>query len=128
MLLLESYAKKRILLLFAMFFAGCYFPPEEAKSIREQLQAQISKGQVYVNHSSNEISYVIKNSEFTSRPDAEKEKLIDSVEKEILAILSNHGNYKQIKIYFLGMGTRGIDTPYSCALTYTACRQKKDPV
>jgi len=112
----------------AMFCAGCDFPPEEASSIREQLQAQISKGQVYVNHSSNEISFVIKNSEFTARPESEKEILISSVEKEILEILSSHENYKQIKVYFLGVGTRGIDSPYICALTYKACKQKKDPV
>jgi hypothetical protein len=71
---------------------------------------------------------VIKNSEFTTRPESEKKILISSVEKEILEILSSHENYKQIKIYFLGVGTRGIDSPYICALTYKACKQKKDPV
>jgi hypothetical protein len=112
---------KRILILCAIFFAGCDFPPEEVANIREQLQAQISKGQVYVIHSSKELSYVIKNSEFTKRPEAEKEKLVSSVEKETLKVLSKYRNYKHIKIYFLGDGTTGIDKPYICQTTFRAC-------
>ena len=112
---------KRIFILCAIFFTGCDFPPEEAANIREQLQAQISKGQVYVIHSSKELSYVIKNSEFNIRSEAEKEKLISSVEKEALEVLSKYRNYKYIRIYFLGDGTTGIDKPYICNTTFKAC-------
>jgi len=112
---------KRILILCVVFCAGCSFPPEEAANIQEQLQSQISKGQVYIIHSSEELSFVIKNSEFTRRPEAEKEKLIGSVEKEVLEVLAKHRNYKYIKIYFLGDGTTGIDKPYICDTTHKAC-------
>jgi len=64
---------------------------------------------------------VIKNSEFTTRPEAEKEKIVRSVEKETLEALSKHRNYKHIKIYFLGVGTTGIDKPYICQTTTRAC-------
>jgi hypothetical protein len=117
---------KRIFILCAIFFTGCDFPPEEAANIREQLQAQISKGQVYVIHSSKELSYVIKNSEFNIRSEAEKEKLISSVEKEALEVLSKYRNYKYIRIYFLGDGTTGIDRPYICNTTYKACLKTKE--
>jgi len=117
---------KRIFMLCVIFCAGCDFPPEEAANIREQLQAQISKGQVYIVHSSKELSYVIKNSEFTTRPDAEKEKLISSVEKEALEVLSKYRNYKYIRIYFLGDGTTGIDQPYICQTTFKACMKTKE--
>jgi len=115
---------KRIFILCVIFCAGCNLPPEEAASIREQLQSQISKGQVYIIHSSEELSYVIKNSEFTRRPDAEKEKLVDSVEKEVLEVLAKYRNYKYIRIYFLGDGTTGIDRPYICDSTHKACIKK----
>ena len=117
---------KRIVILCAIFCAGCDFPPEEAANIREQLQAQTAKGQVYIIHSSKELSYVIKNSEFTTRPDAEKEKLISSVEKEALEVLSKYRNYKYIRIYFLGDGTTGIDQPYICQTTFKACMKTKE--
>jgi len=117
---------KRIFMLCVIFCAGCDFPPEEAANIREQLQAQISKGQVYIIHSSEELSYVVKNSEFTTRPDAEKEKLISSVEKEALEVLSKYRNYKHIRIYFLGDGTTGIDQPYICQTTFKACMKTKE--
>jgi hypothetical protein len=117
---------KRIFIFCAIFCAGCDFPPEEAASIREQLQAQISKGQVYIIHSSKELSYVIKNSEFTMRPEKEKEKLVSSVEKEMLEVLSKYRNYKYVRIYFLGDGTRGIDKPYICQLTIKACIKIKE--
>jgi len=117
---------KRIFMLCVIFCAGCDFPPEEAANIREQLQAQVSKGQVYIIHSSKELSYVIKNSEFTTRPDAEKEKLISSVEKEALEVLSKYRNYKYIRIYFLGDGTTGIDQPYICQTTFKACMKTKE--
>jgi len=113
-------------MLCVIFCAGCDFPPEEAANIREQLQAQISKGQVYIIHSSEELSYVVKNSEFTTRPDAEKEKLISSVEKEALEVLSKYRNYKHIRIYFLGDGTTGIDQPYICQTTFKACMKTKE--
>ena len=112
---------KRIFILCTIFCAGCDFPPGEAANIRENLQAQISKGQVYVIHSSTELSYVVKNSEFTMRPEADKEKLVGSVEKEALEILSKYPNYKYIRIYFLGDGTTGINEPYVCQTTFKAC-------
>jgi hypothetical protein len=121
---------KRIFLVFAIFCAGCDFPPEEAANIREQLQAKISKGQVYIIHSSEELSFVIKNSEFNKLPEAEKEKLVSSVEKETLGVLAKHRNYKYIRIYFLGDGTTGIDKPYICQITFKACikiKQQGEP-
>jgi len=121
MSVMAFFRMKRIFLLCAIFCAGCDFPPEEAANIRELLQAQISKGQVYINHSSTELSYVIKNSEFTTRSAAEKEKLISSVTKEALEVLAKYRNYKYIRIYFLGDGTTGIDKPYICQTTYNAC-------
>ena len=117
---------KRIFILCTIFFTGCDFPPEEAENIQEQLQAQISKGQVYVIHSSKELSYVIKNSEFNIRSEAEKEKLISSVEKEALEVLSKYRNYEYIRIYFLGDGTTGIDKPYICKTTFKACIKIKE--
>lgn len=112
---------KRIVILCAIFCAGCDFPPQEAANIRQQLQAQISKGQVYIIHSSEELSYVIKNSEFNMLPETEQEKLVSSVEKETLEVLAKYRNYKHIKIYFLGDGTTGIDKPYICQTTFKAC-------
>ena len=109
-----------------IFCAGCDFPPEEAANIREQLQAQISKGQVYVTHSSTGLSYMIKNSEFNILPETEKEKLVSSVEKEALEILSKYRNYNNIRIYFLGDGTTGIDNPYICNTTFKACIKTKE--
>lgn len=117
---------KRILLVFAIFCAGCDFPPEEAANIREQLQVQISKGRVYIIHSSEELSFVIKNSEFNMLPEAEKEKLVSSVEKETLEILAKHQNYKYIRIYFLGDGTTGIDKPYICQANFKACIRTRE--
>jgi hypothetical protein len=114
---------KPVLLTCAIFCAGCDYPPEEAANIREQLQAQIARGQVYVTHSANELSFMIKNSELTMRPEAEKEKLVGIVEKEAVEFLSRHRNYKYIRIYFLGEGTSGIDKPYICQTTYNACLQ-----
>jgi len=116
---------KRIFILCAIFCAGCDFPPEEAANIREQLQARISKGQVYVIHTSKELSYVIKNSEFNNRPETEKEKLVSSVEKETLEVLSKYRNYKYIRIYFIGDGTAGINKPYICQTTFKACIKVK---
>ena len=112
---------KRIVILCAIFCAGCDFPPQEAANIRQQLQAQISKGQVYIIHSSEELSYVIKNSEFNMLPETEQEKLVSSVEKETLEVLAKYRNYKYIRIYFLGDGTTGIDKPYICQTTFKAC-------
>ncbi len=112
---------KQLFILCVIFCSGCDFPPDEATNIQQQLQAQISKGQVYLNHSSDELSYVIKNSEFTKLPEKGKEKLVSSVEKEMLEILSKYKNFKTIKIYFLGDGTTGIDRPYICNLTFNAC-------
>jgi len=118
---------KRLLLLCTVLIVGCDYPPGEAAGIREQLQAQISKGQVYLNHTAVEVSFVIKNSELNKRPEADRKMLVNSVEKEILAILARYKKYKRIKIYFLGAGTNGIDTPYICNLTDNACKQEKAP-
>lgn len=119
---------KRIVILCAIFCAGCDFPPQEAANIRQQLQAQISKGQVYIIHSSEELSYVIKNSEFNMLPETEQEKLVSSVEKETLEVLAKYRNYKHIKIYFLGDGTTGIDKPYICQTTFKACIRTREQV
>ena len=120
------FSVKRIFVLCAIFCTGCDYPPEEAAKVREQLQTQISKGQVYVTHSSKELSFVIKNSEFNKRTAAEKEKLVRSVEKQTLEILSKYRNYKYIRIYFLGDGTTGIDEPYICQTTFKACIKLKE--
>ena len=116
---------RRILILCAIFCAGCDFPPEGAENIREQLQAQLSKGQVYIIHSSEELSYVIKNSEFNMLPETEREKLVGSVEKETLEVLGKNQSYKHIRIYFLGAGTAGIKEPYICRTTFKACMKIK---
>ena len=58
-------------------------------------------------------------------PEAEKEKLVSSVEKETLGILAKYRNYKYIRIYFLGDGTTGIDKPYICQITFKACIKTK---
>jgi hypothetical protein len=112
---------KQLLLLCAIFCAGCDFPPAEAETIRQELQAGIAKGQVYIIHSSSELSYVIKNSEFNRRPEAERDKLVGSVEREVLEVLQKNRDYESIKIYFLGDGTKGIDKPYICRTTAMAC-------
>lgn len=122
------FSVKRIVILCAIFCAGCDFPPQEAANIRQQLQAQISKGQVYIIHSSKELSYVIKNSEFNMLPETEQEKLVSSVEKETLEVLAKYRNYKHIKIYFLGDGTTGIDKPYICQTTFKACIRTREQV
>jgi hypothetical protein len=114
-----------ILILCAILCSGCDFPPEGAENIREQLQAQLSKGQVYIIHSSEELSYVIKNSNFNMLPETEREKLVGSVEKETLEVLVKNQNYKHIRIYFLGAGTAGIKEPYICRTTFKACMKIK---
>ena len=110
-----------IFVICAAFCAGCDLPPEEVENIREQLQAQISRGQVYVTHSATELSFMIKNSELNRRPEADREKLVNGVEKEALEFLSRYQNYKYIRIYFLGEGTSGIDKPYICQVIDNAC-------
>ena len=93
---------KGILLLCAVFCAGCDLPPDEVESIREQLQAQLSKGQVYVIHSSSELSYMIRNSQFNKTSEADREKLISSVATEAIDFLAKYQNYKHLKI-FIGL-------------------------
>lgn len=117
---------KLTLIMCAAFLVGCDFPPEEVAYIQQQLQAQISRGQVYVTHSDNGLSFMIKNSEFTRSPEAEKEKLVGKVEKEALEFLANYQNYEYIRIYFLGEGTAGIDKPYICQSTFNACLKAKE--
>jgi len=112
---------KRLLLLGAIFCAGCDFPPAEAETIRQQLQAGITSGQVYIIHSSSELSFVIKNSDFNRRPDPDKDQLVGSVEQEVLEVLAQHRDYESIRIYFLGNGTKGIDRPYICRASANAC-------
>lgn len=119
---------KRIFILCVVFCAGCDFPPAEAAKIRQQLQAQISKEQVYVTHSSDELSYMMKNSEFTRRPETEKAKIVGIVEKDALELLAKYRNYKYIRKYFLGEGRAGIDKPYICQTASEACRTEKDEV
>jgi len=116
-------AIKRVFLLGAILCTGCQFPPEEVDSIREQLQVQLTRGQVYVMHSDNVLSYVIRNSEFNSVSEEERGKLVSSVEKQTLVFLAKYQNYKYIRIYFLGHGTAGIKSPYMCRTTFNACVQ-----
>ncbi len=78
--LMLQYGFKRVILLCAILVSGCDLPPEELEHIRELMQVQSSKGQVYVIHSPEELSYMIENSDFNSRPEVEKEKLVSSVD------------------------------------------------
>ena len=112
---------KRLVLLGALLCSGCNLPPEEVESIREQLKAQLSRGQVYVIHSDTKLSYVIRNSQFNRASEEERDELVKSVEQETLVFLAKYGNYKYIRIYFIGDGTAGIKTPYLCRTTYKAC-------
>jgi hypothetical protein len=64
---------------------------------------------------------MIRNSKLTRRPDAEKGKIVSSVEKQALELLAKYPNYKYIRIYFLGEGTTGIDKPYLCQTAFNAC-------
>ena len=72
-------------------------------------------------HSDNVLSYVIRNSEFNRASEEERGKLVSSVEKETLVFLAKYRNYKYIRIYFLGNGTAGINSPYLCRTTFKAC-------
>ncbi len=114
---------KGVLLLCAAFSAGCDLPPDEVESIREQLQAQLSRGQVYVIHSSSELSYMIRNSQFNKASEVDRGKLIASVETEAIDFLVKYQNYKHLKILFLGQGTAGIKTPYICLRATKACKK-----
>ena len=118
---------KRIFLLCAVLCAGCNLPPEEVESIREQLQAQLSRGQVYVIHSDTKLSYVIRKSQFNRASEEERENLVKSVEPETLAFLEKYGTYEYVRIYFLGDGTAGINSPYLCRTTYKACMKTTEP-
>ncbi len=89
--------------------------------MREQLPAQLSRGQVYVIHSDTKLSYVIRNSRFNRASEEERENLAKSVEQETLVFLAKYRNYKYIRIYFLGDGTAGINSPYLCRTTTKAC-------
>lgn len=116
---------KRIILICALFIAGCTFPPDEATQIQQQLQARISKGQVYLNYSADEVSFVIRNSEYTKRTESEKEKLVRGVEKQALELLSKHEGFKRVNVYFMGEGTAGIKSPFVCDTTGNGCRKKQ---
>lgn len=115
---------KTFLLTCVVLIAGCAFPPDEATRIQELLQAGITKGQVYLNHSSEEVSFVIRNSEYTKLPDEDRAKLVSSVEKQALELLARHRDFKQVKIYFLGDGAAGIKMPYICKPAFNACRKE----
>ena len=91
--------------------------------MRKQLQEQLARGQVYVIHSDTKLSYMIRNSNFNKEPEAARAKLVSSVEKDALAFLGAHENYEFVRIYFLGEGTAGIDSPYLCRRSYQACKQ-----
>ncbi len=116
---------KQIVIICALFLAGCDYPPSEAAKIQQQLQAQISRGQIYVMHSAEELSFVIKNSEFNNRTEAEQDDLIGSVEAEALELLSKYKEFKLIRIYFIGKGSAGIDRPYLCQTVSNACVKVK---
>jgi hypothetical protein len=90
--------------------------------MRERLQAQLSRGQVYTIHADTRLSYMIRNSEFNRAGEAERGKLVSSVEKQALAFLDKYRNYEYIRIYFLGEGTAGINSPYLCRRSDNACR------
>lgn len=94
--------------------------------MREQLQAQLSRGQVYVINSDTRLSYVIRNSQFNRASEEERESLVKSVESKTLAFLAKYENYEYIRIYFLGDGTAGIKSPYLCRTTYKACMKTTD--
>ncbi len=105
--------------------ASCVFPPDEAIQIQKQLQSWISKGQVYLNYSADEVSFVIRDSEYSRRSDAEKAKLVSGIEMQVLEFLRNHQDIKQVKIYFLGQGAAAIKMPYICDIEFNACRNDK---
>jgi len=116
---------KSVLLLGALFCAGCELPPDEVESIREQLQQQLSRGQVYVIHAPPELSYMIRNSQFNKGTEADRDQLISSVETEAIDFLTEYKSYQHLKIYFLGEGTAGINLPYTCQRTSKACVKTK---
>jgi hypothetical protein len=97
--------------------------------MQQQLQARISTGQVYVIHSAEQLSYVIRNSEFTGGPESKQDEIVRAIEKDALHFLNRHRNYGDVKIYFLGNGPKGIDRPYICRTALGACRkpQQGDP-
>jgi len=114
---------KGLLLLCAVSLAGCDLPPDEVEIIREHLQQQLSKGQVYVIHSSSELSYMIRNSQYNRLPAEDRDSLISSVETETIAFLEKYKSYNYVKIYFLGQGTAGIKQPYLCKRATKVCQQ-----
>jgi hypothetical protein len=120
---MKLFAFKRIFLLCAVLCAGCAYPPEEVERMREQLQEQLSRGQVYVIHSEEKLSYMIRNSEFNRASEEERQMLVKSVEPEALAFLASYQNYKYVRIYFLGTGTAGINSPYLCRTAFKSCRK-----
>ena len=76
-------------------------------------------------HSAEDLSFVIKNSEFNTRSEADQDSLIRSVEDLTLEVLSKYQAFKYIKIYFVGDGSVGIDSPYICQTTSNACLKIK---
>ena len=72
---------------------------------------------------------MIRNSEFTGGPEAKQDEIVRAIEKDALSFLDRHRNYRDVRIYFLGRGTRGIDRPYICRSALGACSrpQQGDP-
>jgi len=114
---------KSLLLLFVLVCTGCDLPPDEVESMREQLQSKLSKGQVYVTHSSSELSYMIRNSQFNKAGEAARDQLIQDLEPQAIDFLKKYPDYKHLRIYFLGQGTAGINAPYLCQKTTGSCRK-----
>jgi len=116
---------KQMFIVCAILLTGCDYPPGEATKIQKQLESQISKGQIYLMHSADELSFVIKNSEFNKRTEVEQDDLIASVETQALDLLSKYEEFKIIRIYFVGDGSAGIDRPYLCQTVSNACVKAK---
>jgi len=109
------------LLMCAAFLAACDYPPEEVERMQQQLQAELSRGQVYVIHSQESLSYMIRNSDVTRGPESERERVVRALEKAALEFLAKYRNYEDVRIYFLGDGTTGINRPYVCRAAESAC-------
>jgi hypothetical protein len=108
-------------LICAAFLAACDFPPEEVERMQQQLQAEISRGQVYIIHSQETLSYMIRNSDVSRGSEEERQRVVRAVEAAALEFLAKYRNYGEVRIYFLGEGTAGIDRPYICRATDGAC-------
>ena len=116
---------KQVIVLFAILLVGCDYPPDGATTIQKQLEAQITRGQVYLIHASDELSFVIKNSEYNRSTVAEQDELIASVEEAAINMLAKHHDLRVVRIYFVGDGAAGINNPYLCHRVSQACQKVK---